>query len=154
VEGRNQKTFERSAHMKGTLALVGICLLVAAAANLAVGEGNEPKPGPLTGTWECVAHSSVQGDVPSTLKLEQIREAVSGTLTNSSGDYPLSSASYNKGGVRIPSRCPRWQLCGDGKAEAWPAERPLVKRPRGGRRVGVQEARSGKALGSPPSMKM
>jgi len=70
---------------------------VAAAANLAVGEGNEPKPGPLTGTWECVAHSSVQGDVPSTLKLKQIKEAVSGTLTNSSGDYPLSSASYKKG---------------------------------------------------------
>jgi len=139
--------------MKGTLALVGVCLLVAAAANLAVGEGNEPKPGPLTGTWECVAHSSVQGDVPSTLKLEQIKEAVSGTLTNSSGDYPLSSASYKKG-VRIPSRRPRWQLCGDGKAEAWPAERPLVKRPRGGRRVGVQEARSGKALGSLPSMKL
>jgi len=83
--------------MKGTLALVGVCLLVAAAANLAIGEGNEPKPGPLTGTWECVAHSSVQGDVPSTLKLEQIKEAVSGTLTNSSGDYPLSSASYKKG---------------------------------------------------------
>jgi len=83
--------------MKGTLALVGICLLVALVAKLAFGAGKEPKPGPLTGTWECVAHSSVQGDVPSTLKLKQIKEAVSGTLTNSSGDYPLSSASYKKG---------------------------------------------------------
>jgi len=83
--------------MKGTLALVGVSLLVAAGANLAVGEGKEPKPGPLTGTWECVAHSSTQGDVPFTLKLEQTQEAVSGTLTNSSGDYPLSSASYRKG---------------------------------------------------------
>src|SRR6516225_5983997 len=83
--------------MKRSWTLIVVFLLVAAAANLAVGEGNEPKTGPLTGTWECVAHSSGQADVPSTLKLEQIKEAVSGTLTNSSGDYPLSSASYKKG---------------------------------------------------------
>jgi hypothetical protein len=82
--------------MKRSWTLIVVFLLVAAAANLAVGEGNEPKPGPLTGTWECVAHSSGQGDVPSTLKLEQIKEAVSGILINSSGDYPLSSASYKK----------------------------------------------------------
>ena len=31
--------------MKGTLALVGVCLLVAAVANLAFGAGKEPKPG-------------------------------------------------------------------------------------------------------------
>ena len=101
--------------MKGTLALVGVCLLVAAAANLAVGEGNEPKPGPLTGTWECVAHSSVQGDVRFTLKLEQSKEVVSGTLTNSSGDYPLSSASYKKGVLEIHLDAPDGSYVATGK---------------------------------------
>ena len=83
--------------MKRTWTLAGIYLLMVAMAGLAICKGKEPKPDPLTGTWQCVAHNSVQGDVPSTLKLEQTKEAVSGTLTNSSGEYPLSSASYKKG---------------------------------------------------------
>jgi len=83
--------------MKRTWALVGGCLLVAATASLAFAKGKEPHPGPLTGTWECVAHTSDQGDVPFTLKLEQTKEAVTGTFINSSGEYPLTSMSYKNG---------------------------------------------------------
>ena len=132
--------------MKGTLASVGVCLLVAAVANLAFGAGKEPKPGPLTGTWECVAHSSAQGDVPSALKLEQIKEAVSGTLTNSSGDYPLSSASYKKGVFEFRLDAPdgsyvatgklkhgqlsgHWSKGQDAQGE-WECNRPAPAKPR------------------------
>jgi hypothetical protein len=87
--------------MKRTWTLIGVCLLVAATANLAFAGGKEPKPGPLTGTWDCVAHLSGQADTPFTLKLEQTREAVTGTLVNPSGEYPLSSASYKKGVLEI-----------------------------------------------------
>jgi hypothetical protein len=48
-----------------------------------------------------VAHSSTLGDVPFTLKLEQTTEAVTGTLINPSGEYPLSSGSYKKGVLEI-----------------------------------------------------
>jgi hypothetical protein len=83
--------------MKRTWTLVGVCLLVVPTASLAFAKGKEPHPGPLTGTWECVAHTSDQGDVHFSLKLEQSKEAVTGTFTNSSGEYPLTSMSYKNG---------------------------------------------------------
>jgi hypothetical protein len=101
--------------MKRTWTVIGVCLLVAALANLVFANGKEPKPGPLTGTWECVAHSSVQGDVPFTLKLEQTKEAVTGTLTNSSGEYPLSSASYKKGVLEFHLDAPDGRYVATGK---------------------------------------
>jgi len=101
--------------MKRTWTLARICLLVVAVGGPAVCKGKEPKPGLLTGTWECVAHSSVQGDVRFTLKLEQSKEVVSGTLTNSSGDYPLSSASYKKGVLKIHLDAPDGSYVATGK---------------------------------------
>ena len=100
--------------MKRTWTLIGVCVLVAATANPFC-KGKEPKPGPLTGTWECVAHSSVQGDVPFTLKLEQTKDVVSGTLTNSSGGYPLSSASYKKGVLEFRLDAPDGTYVATGK---------------------------------------
>ena len=101
--------------MKRTWTLARICLLVVAVGGSAVCKGKEPKPGPLTGTWECVAHSSVQGDVLFPLRLEQTKEAVSGTLTNASGDYPLSSASYKKGVLKIHLDAPDGSYVATGK---------------------------------------
>jgi hypothetical protein len=87
--------------MKRTWTLTCVVLLVAALTNLPLAKGKEPKQGPLTGTWECVAHSSAQGDVEFTLKLEQTNETVTGTFINSSGEYPLTSASYKNGVLEI-----------------------------------------------------
>lgn len=87
--------------MKRTWTLTCVVLLVAAVTNLPLAKGKEPKPGPLTGTWECVAHSSAQGDVEFTLKLEQANETVTGTFINSSGEYPLTSGSYKNGVLEI-----------------------------------------------------
>jgi hypothetical protein len=52
--------------MKPTWSTILICLLAVVTANLTFGKGKGPKPGPLTGTWECVAHASGQGDTPFT----------------------------------------------------------------------------------------
>jgi len=87
--------------MKANWSSIGIWLLAVATVNLASAKGKEPKPGPLTGTWECVAHSSAQGDVEFTLKLEQTNESVTGTFINSSGEYPLTSGSYKNGVLEI-----------------------------------------------------
>ena len=95
--------------------LISVCLLTLAIATVVFAKGKEQKPGPLTGTWECVAHSNAQGDVPFTLKLEQSKEVVSGTLTNSSGDYPLSSASYKKGVLKIHLDAPDGSYVATGK---------------------------------------
>jgi hypothetical protein len=92
--------------MNRTWTLIGVCLLVAATANLALAKGKKPKPGPLTGTWECVAHLSGQADTPFTLKLEQTKEAVTGAVINPSGEYPLSSGSYKKGVLEIHLEAP------------------------------------------------
>jgi len=85
--------------MKPKWTLIGIFLLAVATLDLALAK--QPKPGPLTGTWECVAHSSAQGDVTFTLKLEQTDETVAGTFVNSSGEYPLTSGSYKNGVLEI-----------------------------------------------------
>ena len=95
--------------------LISVCLLTLAIATVVFAKGKEQKPGPLTGTWEYVAHSNAQGDVPFTLKLEQSKEAVSGTLTNASGDYPLSSASYKKGVLKIHLDAPDGSYVATGK---------------------------------------
>jgi len=92
--------------MKPNWSLVGTLLLAVATVHLATANGKEPKAGPLTGTWECVAHSSAQGDVEFTLKLEQINEAVTGTFINSSGEYPLTSGSYKNGVLEIHLEAP------------------------------------------------
>jgi len=92
--------------MKSTWTLVGVFLVLAAATNDPFVKGKEPKQGRLTGTWECVAHSSAQNDMQFTLKLAQNDDTVTGTFINSSGEYRLSSASYEKGALEIHVKTP------------------------------------------------
>jgi len=92
--------------MKTTWTLVGVFLVLAAATNVPFAKGREPKQGRLTGTWECVAHSSAQNDIQFTLKLAQTDDTVNGTFIDSSGEYPLSSGSYEKGVLEINVKTP------------------------------------------------
>jgi len=101
--------------MKRAWTLIGACLLVAATAYFVFAQGKEPAPGPLTGAWECVAHSSDQGDVPFSLKLQQNKEEVTGTFINSSGEYPLSASSYKKGVLEIHLDAPDGSYVATGK---------------------------------------
>ena len=82
--------------MRRKWTLMGVLLLVAGGAFMALAKGREHSSGPLTGTWECVAHSSVQDDLSFTLGLKQDGEEVAGKFVNSTGEYPLTSASYRK----------------------------------------------------------
>jgi hypothetical protein len=98
--------------MRRKWTLIGVLLLVAGAAFMALANGREHPSGPLTGTWECVAHSSVQNDLSFTLGLKQNGEEVSGKFVNSTGEYPLASASYRKGELEFQVAAP------DGKYRA------------------------------------
>jgi hypothetical protein len=97
--------------MRHKWTVIGALLLVAGGAYLALASGKEPS-GPLTGTWECVAHSSAMDDVSFTLNLKQDREEVTGKFANSTGEYPLTSSSYKKGVLEIHVEAP------DGKYQA------------------------------------
>ena len=92
--------------MRNAWTLVGVFLVLAATTNDAFAKGKEPKQGRLTGTWECVAHSSAQNDMQFTLKLAQTDDTVNGTFINSSGEYRFSSASYEKGALKIHVKTP------------------------------------------------
>jgi len=92
--------------MKRKWSLLGTCLLVAASAYFAFANGKEPAQGPVAGHWECVAHSSAEGDTPFTLDLTQNKEEVTGKFANASGEIPLTSASYKKGVLEIRLQAP------------------------------------------------
>ena len=98
--------------MRRRWTLIGVLLLVAGAAYIALANGKGPSSGPLTGTWECVAHSSAENDVSFTLNLKQDREEVTGKFANSTGEYPLGPSSYKKGVLEIHLDAP------DGKYQA------------------------------------
>jgi hypothetical protein len=92
--------------------VIGVSLLVAATAYFGSANGRERSSGPLSGSWECVAHSSAMNDMPFTLDLKQNSEDVTGKLIKSTGEYPLTSSSYRKGVLEIHADAP------DGKYQA------------------------------------
>lgn len=78
---------------------LAVFLIITAA--LAVGREKNPKPGPLTGTWECVAHGTSRGDLSFTLTLEQAGETVTGSVSSPIGSTEISNATYRKGNLAI-----------------------------------------------------
>ncbi len=82
--------------MKLKAALVVLGILVVGAVAMSSAKDKKPKPGPMTGTWECTAHGSSQGDLPFTLTLEQAGETVTGSVESPMGGAPISSATFTK----------------------------------------------------------
>jgi len=80
--------------MKRNLAMLAIGLIWCSV--LAWGADRKAKPGPLTGTWECMAYGSSQGDLPFTLYLEQQKDVVSGSVSSPLGSTEITSGSYRK----------------------------------------------------------
>lgn len=62
--------------LKLLLVLAMFCL---GASLLAMGKG---KPGPVSGTWACVAHGTDQGDIDYTYNLVQAGEKVTGNFSD------------------------------------------------------------------------
>jgi hypothetical protein len=91
-----------------------LCLTILFAAAFAEGEGKKPKPGPLTGTWECTAHGGAQGDMPFTLYLEQTKGTLTGSVSSPIGGTEISAGTVKKNEIEIHIDSPQgnYQLTG------------------------------------------
>jgi hypothetical protein len=91
-----------------------LCLTIVFAAAFAEGEGKKPKPGPLTGTWECTAHGFSQGDMPFTLYLEQTKDSLTGSVSSPMGGTEISAGTAKKNEIEIHIDTPQgnYQLTG------------------------------------------
>jgi hypothetical protein len=87
--------------MKKIVVTLAVCLAVLCLAGAALGKEKKPKPGPITGTWECTSHGSSQGDMPFTLYLEQSKESVTGSVSSPMGGTEITSATYKKKNLEI-----------------------------------------------------
>ena len=93
---------------------IGLCLTIVFVAAFAQGEGKKPKPGPLTGTWECTAHGGAQGDIAFTLYLEQTKDSVTGSVSSPMGGTDISAGTIKKNDIEIHFDTPQgnYQLTG------------------------------------------
>ena len=91
-----------------------LCLTMLSVAAFASGEGKKPKPGPLTGTWECTAHGGAQGDIPFTLYLEQTKDTLTGSVSSPMGGTQISAGTIKKTEIEIHIDTPQgnYQLTG------------------------------------------
>jgi hypothetical protein len=91
-----------------------LCLVVVAVAATLQGSEKKPKPGPLTGTWECTAHGATQGDIPFTLYLEQTKDTLTGSVSSPMGGTDISAGSIKKVDLEIHFDTPQgnYQLTG------------------------------------------
>lgn len=87
--------------MKTRVVTVGVCVSLLTLVALAPAKDHKAKPGPLTGTWECMAHGGQQGDIPFTLLLDQAGETVTGSVSSPMGGTEISAASYKNKTLNI-----------------------------------------------------
>jgi len=100
--------------MKRILALAMVCTLWIPGVAL-------PKPSPtapLTGTWECVAHGTSQGDLNFTLYLKQSQDnSVTGWVASPMGSTDLTFVSFKNNSLEIRIDSDRGQYRLDAKWE-------------------------------------
>jgi len=87
--------------MKRLATMLGMCLLLPVVSGVALGQKPNSKVNSLTGKWECIAHGSVQGDMPFTLTLQQKEEAVTGSIATADGELEITSGSYKNNALEI-----------------------------------------------------
>jgi hypothetical protein len=80
--------------MKRSAILLSVVLGLLWAVTFALSADKKPKPGPVTGTWECMSHGGAQGDMPFTLYLEQDKDVVTGSASAPIGSAAITSASF------------------------------------------------------------
>jgi hypothetical protein len=101
--------------MKQTLCGLALSVTVLSFGGLLTAGAKKPKPGPLTGTWECMSHGGSQGDMPFTLYLEQDREVVTGSVSSPIGGTDLTSATFKKKTLEIHIDTPNGNYLIQGK---------------------------------------
>lgn len=87
--------------MKRYFVVLAILFTLPGLAISAASAQKKPKPGPLTGTWECMSEGGEQGDMPFTLYLEQDKEVVTGSASAPIGSAQITSASFRKNVLEI-----------------------------------------------------
>jgi len=93
--------------MKRNLVSGMVYLVVMVLASFALAAEKKPKPGPITGTWECMAKGGSQGDLPFTLYLEQSKDVVTGSVSSPMGGTQISSGSFKKKALLIEINAPQ-----------------------------------------------
>jgi hypothetical protein len=74
---------------------VGFVLLLATCSARAISpQESKANSGPLTGSWECMAHGGSQGDTTFTLDLTQDGDNVSGSVSSPQGGMDITSATF------------------------------------------------------------
>jgi hypothetical protein len=101
--------------MKRILTSLALSVAVLAFAGSLTAGTKKPKPGPLTGTWECMSHGGSQGDMPFTLYLEQNKEVVTGSVSSPMGGTDLTSAAFKKKTLEIHIDTPNGNYLVTGK---------------------------------------
>lgn len=84
--------------MKRTLTCIAFCLAILFAASVATAKDRK---GLMTGTWDCQAHGSAQGDMAFTLYLQQDKETVDGSVSSPMGGTQISSGTFKKNMLEI-----------------------------------------------------
>jgi hypothetical protein len=97
--------------------LAVVCLLTLCMGSLALANDKKARPGPITGTWECMSHGGSQGDLPFTLYLEQDKENVTGSVSSPIGGTQISSGSYKKKNLEIHIDTPNGNYLINGKLQ-------------------------------------
>ena len=82
--------------MKRKMIPAVLCVAVLALGVTAHAKEKKPKPGKMTGTWECMSHGGSQGDMPFTLYLEQDGDIVRGSVDSPIGGSGITSATFKK----------------------------------------------------------
>lgn len=92
--------------MKRHLTIVVTFLVIFSLAGFLFAKDKLPKPGKMAGTWECTSHGSSQGDMPFTLYLEHMGEAITGSVSSPLGGTDITSGLFKKKNLEIRLETP------------------------------------------------
>ncbi len=100
---------------KLTLLSVGIVALALVCSAVLWGQEKDSKPGPVTGSWQCVSHGGPQGDVKFSLELQQDGEKVTGSVDSEQGGMDITSGTFKDETLEIRLETPQGNYVIKGK---------------------------------------
>ena len=103
--------------MKPPCVVMVLPVLVLATGTALASPQQDAKTNPLAGAWDCVAHDTVQGDVPFTMTLKQDHDTLTGSIGTAEGDLAITSASYKDGVFEIVMDAPDAKYTVKGKVD-------------------------------------
>jgi hypothetical protein len=117
--------------MKRSRIAIALSIAILSLTVFSFAKDKNPKPGPLTGTWQCMSHGGPNGDMAFTLYLEQQKETVTGSVSSPIGDTEITSASFKKknlevhidspqGSYLLTAKLKKNQLAGDWSIDTGP----------------------------------